>query len=206
MRLLELFCGTRSVSKAIGHLYNEVISVDIDPKFNPTIVADILTWNYKVYPRDYFETIWASPPCQDYSCLNYARPDKPLNLEHSDSVVKRTIEIIEYFNPNRFFIENPQSGMLKNREFMIGIPFVDIDYCRFSDWGYRKRTRFWTTCDINNALCLGEGYCSNMTGKQHKAAIGNHYHAHEYWAERGKRLEQRYSIPPNVIKYLFGVL
>jgi hypothetical protein len=29
MKLLELFSGTKSVSKAVGHLYDEIVSVDI---------------------------------------------------------------------------------------------------------------------------------------------------------------------------------
>jgi hypothetical protein len=52
---------------------------------------------------------------------------------------------------------------------------------------------------------MGPGACPNMTGKSHKKAIGNHNHAPEYWIVKGKRLEQRYSIPSKVIKYLFGL-
>ena len=26
---------------------------------------------------------------------------------------------------------------------MRGIPYVDLDFCKFSDWGYQKPTRFW---------------------------------------------------------------
>jgi hypothetical protein len=27
---------------------------------------------------------------------------------------------------------------------MKDIPFYDVDYCMYSDWGYKKRTRIWT--------------------------------------------------------------
>lgn len=202
MKLLELFCGSKSISKAVGDKFDEVVSVDIEPKFDPTIVADILKWDYTIYPPTTFHTIWASPPCQEYSCLNHARPEKTPNLEWADSVVKRTIEIIEYFRPTRFFIENPQSGLLKDREFMLGIPFLDVDYCQFSGWGYRKRTRIWTGVDINSVLCLGVGKCSNMVGKRHKNALGNHTYK-EFWNRGTLRLLQRYAIPPLLIKYLF---
>lgn len=203
-RLLELFCGTKSVSKAVGHLFSEVVNVDIEPKFEPTICTDILAWNYKVYPVGYFDAIWASPPCQEYSCLNHARPNKIPNLDHSDLIVKKTIEIIEYFNPSNFYIENPKTGCLKDRDFMLGIPFIDVDYCRFSDWGYKKRTRIWTTASVEDKLCLGIGECKNMIGKSHKKAIGNHGHAREFWAVKGQRLQQRYSIPASLIIYLFS--
>jgi site-specific DNA-cytosine methylase len=202
MRLLELFCGTKSVSKAVKDKFSEIISVDIEPKFSPTICTDILLWNYKVYPVGHFDVIWASPPCQEYSCLNHSRPTKIPNIAHSDLVVQRTIEIIEYFNPDKFFIENPQTGCLKDREFMLGLPYIDVDYCRFSDWGYKKRTRIWTSCDLTSKLCEGPGVCPNMNGKAHKKAIGNRAYD-EFWAVKGKRLEQRYSIPARVILYLF---
>jgi len=49
MRLLELFSGTGSVRKAVGDKFEEVVSIDILAKFNPTEVSDILTWDYKKY-------------------------------------------------------------------------------------------------------------------------------------------------------------
>lgn len=54
-RLLELFSGTKSVSKAIGSRYTEIVSVDILEKFQPSVVSDILSWNYKIYPPGHFD-------------------------------------------------------------------------------------------------------------------------------------------------------
>ena len=202
MRLLELFCGTKSVSKAVGDIFTEVVSVDIVPEFQPTIITDILEWDYKQWPPGYFSVIWASPPCQEFSCLNFARPDKVPDLAKADSLVQKTLEIIEYFNPDAFFIENPQTGTLKSRPYMEGIPFLDFDYCQFG-YPYRKRTRFWTSVDGEDKLCGPD--CSQKIGKRHKNAIGNSTYQ-EFWTETGKRLEQRYSIPAGVIKKLFSYL
>jgi hypothetical protein len=200
MRLLELFCGTKSVSKALNY---ETISVDIEASFQPTITADILTWDYTIYPPGHFHTIWASPPCQDFSCLNNARPEKHLNTANAEALVKKAIEIITYFNPERFFIENPQTGTLKDKEFMLGIPYIDMDYCRFG-FPYRKRTRFWTCVNGTSKLCEGQGVCPEMNGTRHKNAIGNSTYD-EFWLTPGKRLEQRYAIPPGVIRELFAL-
>lgn len=171
MRLLELFSGTGSVQKAVGHMYIEVVSIDIIKKFNPTISIDILTWDYTVYPKDYFDTVWASPPCTEYSIC---KTTQPRNLPLADSIVKKTLEIINYFQPRLWFIENPQTGLLKTREFMNGLPFYDVDYCQYG-MPYRKRTRIWTNQigfipKLHNAKT-----CTQMkeSRKEHLLSFGN---------------------------------
>jgi hypothetical protein len=119
----------------------------------------------------------------------------------ADSIVKKTIEIMEYFQPDRWFIENPQTGCLKERPYMLGIPFIDKDYCQFSEWGNRKRTRFWTSVDGTDTLC-DKKTCPNMIDGRHKSAQGNGQYK-EFWAVKGGRLHQRYSIPPKLIENLF---
>ena len=53
MRLLELFSGTKSVSKALRKLYPDayVLSLDIEPTMEPDLCIDILQWNYKDYDK-----------------------------------------------------------------------------------------------------------------------------------------------------------
>ena len=65
MKLLELFSGTKSVGKVAEQLGYEVTSLDLK---HADIICDIMNWNYTVYESGYFDVIWASPPCTEYSC------------------------------------------------------------------------------------------------------------------------------------------
>ena len=61
MRLLELFSRTGSVGDVANEIDVEVVSLDRD--MEATVKTDILYWDYTVYPQNYFDIIWASPPC-----------------------------------------------------------------------------------------------------------------------------------------------
>ena len=167
MKLLELFSGTGSVGKAFSSQGWEVVSLDSDPKTEANIHEDILTWDFTTYPPGYFDAIWASPCCTHYSCARRGAKT-PRNLALADSLVLRSREVINYFNPRAWFIENPQTGLLKDRPFMEGIPFSDVDYCAYCDWGYRKRTRLWNNVEFIGKMCPGRGCCPNMDGNKHK--------------------------------------
>ena len=51
-RLLELFCGTKSVGRAFEAAGCEVVSLDIVSKFEPTILCDIRSWDYTTFAGD----------------------------------------------------------------------------------------------------------------------------------------------------------
>lgn len=191
MNVLELFSGTGSVGNFCKEIGWNVVSLDIDERAD--IVCDILKWDYKVYPKDYFSVIWASPPCNEYSCMNYCRPEKVCDLEGADKLVLKTIEIIKYFNPIVWFIENPQTGKLKDRHFMKDLPYIDVDYCMF-DWYIRKRTRIWTNRnDLKTILC--DKKCGKMINNKHLPF-------RDLNIKGINRLDLRHKIPPKLLYYL----
>lgn len=190
MRLLELFCGTKSVSNAVADRFDEIVSVDILSKFNPTVCCDILQWDYTQYPTGYFDVIWASPPCTEYS---KAKTVGVRNLQLADSIVMRTLQILDYFKPNKWYIENPQTGLLKSRAFMANIPYVDVDYCKYG-YSYRKRTRIWTPVKYEGKLCKKD--CGFIESGSHMNSCGNGY-------RNMLSIEQKYSIPAPLIQELF---
>ena len=144
MNLLELFSGTGSVGLIAKSLGFNVISLDLK---NADINCDILEWDYKQFDRNHFDFIWASPPCTEYSI---AKRTGIRNIEYANSIVLKTIEIIEYFGWPYFVIENPQTGLLKSQSFMNGLRFNDIDYCKYG-FNYRKRTRLWNNLNKWNS-------------------------------------------------------
>jgi hypothetical protein len=196
MRLLELFCGTKSVSNAVRPEYDEIISLDILPKFAPSVCANILEWDYRVYPPGHFDAVWASPPCTQYS---KAKTRGVRDIEGANAIVLRTIEIIQYFNPAKWFIENPDTGKLKEQEFMDALPYAVFDYCRFG-YLYRKRTRFWTNMPRESRLCLGVGECPGMIGTRHRNSCGN---GNTEYADARVSLHDKYSIPEPLVRFLF---
>ena len=91
------------MAKSLG--YN-VISLELK---NADINTDILEWDYQQFDRNHFDFIWSSPPCTEYS---KAKTTGIWNIEYANKEILKT-EMIKYFNPKYFVIENPQTGLLK---------------------------------------------------------------------------------------------
>tara|TARA_R110000868_G_scaffold293854_1_gene554339 strand:- start:18 stop:608 length:591 start_codon:yes stop_codon:yes gene_type:complete len=190
MKVLELFSGTHSVGKVCNLLNYEVVSLDLK---NADINCNILDWDYKIYPTGHFDIIWASPPCDTFSILCDSwigrGKSKESILNNINNIglpiLRRTEEIIDYFKPRLWFIENPQTGKMKN---YINKPYYDVDYCKYSNWGYRKRTRVWTNkLNFDNKLCNKD--CINIENGKHKQDVSITIHS----------LSDRYRIPEQLI-------
>ena len=200
-RMLDLFSGTGSVGDAFRREGYDVVSVDNNPKYQPTIVADILAWDYKsAYPVRYFDVVFACPPCTQYS---QAKTTGERDLDGADALVERALEIIRYFGPRLWFLENPRDGLLKTRQCVKDIPSVDVDYCQFSAWGYRKPTRIWGgehIKDVRPRVCDPET-CPNMVErpnghKGHRERLGGN----DMRATR----DDKYRVPEDLVRYLCG--
>tara|TARA_R110002072_G_scaffold183294_1_gene339513 strand:+ start:97 stop:765 length:669 start_codon:yes stop_codon:yes gene_type:complete len=218
MNHLELFSGTHSFGKVSNKLGYNVISVDRDlggkcpfsnyDNSDNHFKEDIMTWNYKIYPKGYFKIITASPVCMWWSALRAtwigrklkAHGDKIITREIIDNdienygvpMVDKVFEIIDYFNPQYYIIENPVSGKMK--EYINDlIPYYDFSYCKFSNFGYRKNTRFWTNIlGLKNKLCCKD--CDNMVNKKHVTDVS--------MEGGGSNRLLRYRIPEKLIKEL----
>lgn len=156
MKIVELFAGTRSISKAFEAAGHETFSVEWSKEFeNIDLCADIMT----VTAADIIErfgkpdVIWASPDCSTFSIAAISHHRRK-NLETGnldpvsdyakfcDEVDQYVLQLIKELNPTFYFIENPRGGMRK-MTWMQGLPRYTVTYCQYGDTRM-KPTDIWT--------------------------------------------------------------
>ena len=197
MRILELFAGTGSIGKWARQNGHEVVSLDLDKKSGATHTCDIRMWDYMVYAPGYFDVCWASPPCTQWSRCRTTGP--PRDLEGARGIVRKTLEIIDYLQPTIFYIENPQTGMLKEQDIMAHLPYFDVDYCAFG-YLYRKRTRIWSNIAKPNMTRLCGGLdCHAIVWS---STTRRYSHIATFGGIRNFSLAQKHSIPPDLVEYI----
>ena len=155
MNVLELFAGSRSFSKVAEELGFKTFASDIKPFEKIDYVANILEFDVNKVPFKP-DVIWASPPCTYFSVASIG---KHWNKDHTPKtleaivgcqIVRKTLEIINYFQPDFFFIENPR-GKLRKLSFMQKIPRATVTYCQYGDTRM-KPTDIWTNHLSSNDL------------------------------------------------------
>ena len=203
MRVLELFKGSGSITKYYQDTDTEVVSLDILEKYKPTICCDIIDFDYKQYEVGYFDIIWGSPECKVYSSMNimnigenqkYKTKEDLLEIQKRDSIfINRTIDIIEYLKPKYYFIENPQLSAIwkyiDNEEYKS--KYILVDYCYFG-YEYKKPTKILTNKNLINKRCSCKNH-KKVVCPTHKGDKREHHN---------QLLEQKYSIPQPLLKYL----
>lgn len=154
MKVLELFCGTKSFTKVAESRGHECVTLDIDPRFKPTICKDILDFTVQDLNGFKPDVIWASPPCQCFSVMaisrnweskpcSWPRPKRPETIM-AMGIAKRTVSLVKELEPHYFFIENPR-GMLRKMAFMQGLNRSFVTYCQYG-LDYQKPTDIWNNC------------------------------------------------------------
>lgn len=167
MKVLELFCGTKSVSNAFKSRGHEVFTIDNDSQHNPDICIDVLDFDKSLLPKEWRNpnVIWASPPCQTFSVASiyrywdtYGNP-KSYKTFIGLAIAKKTVEIIDDLNPKYWFIENPRA-MLRQQKFMPNMLRKTVTYCQYGS-KVQKPTDIWTNAVnwIPKKMCRSGDSC-----------------------------------------------
>jgi hypothetical protein len=130
------------------------------------------------------DVIWASPPCTGFSVAaigHHWTGGKGAYIPKTDTarlgieLVKKTIELIEHFQPTYWFIENPR-GVLRKMPLMEKFKRNTVTYCQYGD-ERMKPTDIWTNSDvwIPRKMCKNGDPChvaaprGSRTGTQGRA-------------------------------------
>jgi len=177
MKVLELFGGSRSFSKVAEEMGMETFTTDYKDFEGIDYVTDILDFDVDKVPFEP-DVIWASPPCTYFSVASighhWNKDNTPKTKEAviGCKIVNKTIEIIKYFNPDYFFIENPR-GKLRKLDFMQEFDRVTVTYCQYGDTRM-KPTDIWTNF-LAHPLLMFE---SRLQGWTPKPICKNGDHCH----------------------------
>lgn len=164
MKVLELFSGTQSVSKAFRARGHKTLTVDYDPIFSgdgneygikTDLTMDVMDLTKEMiieYLGGEPDVIWDSMDCTTYSVAaiyHHRNKEEDGNLAPksekamiADTVAQRALEIISWFPNAIYFIENPR-GAMRKMKWMQDYPRYTITYCKYGD-DRMKPTDIWT--------------------------------------------------------------
>ena len=204
MRMLEIFCGTKSISNVFEKNGWECITLDNDRLFKPTILCDFNDWVYTNYDKNYFDYIHFSPPCflmsqQQQTWYNKykGRGENKYLFTHelhkkqleeiNDKLLKKIVEVLNYFNCY-FTIENPYHTKFNNisKRNIFDYPYTLCNYCMY-DYPLKKHTIFYNNFNLQLKLCDSS-------------------HKHMKWGDfkgGGSDRTHRYKIPVKLCEYIY---
>jgi hypothetical protein len=154
MKVLELFAGSRSVGKIAEELGMEVFSSDLIEFEGIHYPISILDFDVNKVPFQP-DVIWASPPCTGFSVAAIghhwaggkgAYIPKTETAKLGIELVRKTLEIVNHFQPTYWFMENPR-GVLRKLDVVKGLKKNSVTYCQYGD-ERMKPTDIWTNSDV----------------------------------------------------------
>eukprot|EP00854_Cymbomonas_tetramitiformis_P007746 gene7746-biopygen7825 len=116
---------------------------------------DALKWDYQQYPPGYFDVIWASPPCTQYSQARTT--GGPPDLPHAHAIVHQTLEIFYFLQPDHWFMENPRGRYPNALRFRPVIQRLPLPLTCNSVYGQHVVTQRELSLDLlHNRLAQGK--------------------------------------------------
>lgn len=186
LNVVELFAGTRSISKIFEERNHKTYSIEWDKSHkNIDWYADIT----KVNSKDIIErcgvpdVIWISCPCEKFSVASIGRHwIKGTNLPKTEETKKaldllihcvNLVKELQEINPDIiYFFENPR-GKMRKMDCMQDFPRYTVTYCQYGDsrmkptdiWTNHKEPKFKPICK-NGSPCHESAPRGSRTGTQ----------------------------------------
>ena len=162
MKILEVYCGTKSFSKVGQNRGHDVFTIDFNPKFKPDLCCDMLYFNKRLLPKSFHkpDMIWFSPPCQTFSLSGnsmYMGFPTSAKTYIGLALAHKCIELIMDLKPKYWLIENPRAG-LRTVWFMIPLPKTTVTYCQYGGKNM-KPTDIWNNFDYIGKCCKNGDSC-----------------------------------------------
>jgi site-specific DNA-cytosine methylase len=168
VKLLDLFCGKKGWSRPFEERGHEVITVDIDSKFRPTLVADVAaidaTWFLERFGRP--DLALLSPPCESFSVMALShnwemKGGKPVPRQRGRDVltldleqrrilegailgldlVRKAVALVKALGVRYWILENPRA-MLRTSGILDEYPRHTVTYCQYGETN-QKPTDLW---------------------------------------------------------------
>lgn len=160
-KMLDLFCGTKSMAKAFERAGWETYTVDWEKDFEPTLCCDVNTLTVEKIIElcgGVPDFVHLSPDCTSYSvaAISYHRrknedtgeleaiTDYAKFCDQTNSYIVDLI--VNKLKPKFYTIENPR-GAMRKMNFVKGLPRYTVTYCQYGD-SRQKPTDIW--CNIPN--------------------------------------------------------
>jgi hypothetical protein len=187
MNLLELFAGSKSMGKVAQDMGFNTFSSDINSFDGIDYIVDILKFDTSMVPFKP-DVIWASPPCTGFSVASigthwgggkngYIPQTETAKL--GIELVKKTLEIIDFFQPKYWFMENPR-GVLRKLPVVEGLKKQTVTYCQYGD-ERMKPTDIWTNSNIwiPRPICKNGDPCHVAAPRGSKTGTQGRQNAYE---------------------------
>ena len=169
-KMLDLFCGTKSMAKAFERAGWETYTVDWEKDFEPTLCCDVNTLTVEKIIElcdGVPDFVHMSPDCTSYSVaaiFHHRKQNKDTGeleaitdyAKFCDKTNAYIIDlIVNKLKPKFYTIENPRAAMRK-MVFVKDLPRYTTTYCQWGDTRM-KPTDVWTNIPNPNFPCCKNG-------------------------------------------------
>ena len=162
MKILEVFCGTKSFSKEAELRGHDTFTIDYNPRFKPDLCCDMLYFNKVILPKAWRapDMVWFSPPCETFSLAgNSMFMGFPTGAKTyiGLALAYKCIELIQELKPRYWVIENPRAG-LRGVWFMKPLDKCTVTYCQYGHKSM-KPTDIFNNFGFVGLACKNGDHC-----------------------------------------------